>query len=381
MKNLFENIRPYSEEETMQAVKKLFADPEFVLQLEIFRDKINVSEWVKEVLACKTQFEFHLTFANRVFHYFAEKTCTKIHYSGIENINPNNQYLFIGNHRDIVLDSSLLQIYYFKNGYDATRSAIGDNLISAPLFVELARLHKMFLVLRSGTLKEKINHTHLLSSYIHHSIFEEKESVWIAQGNGRTKNGDDKTQQGLLKMLTLADPENPLETLKQMQITPVTVSYQYEPCACLKARELALSENSTYTKQSGEDAESIINGITGFKGEVHFVIGKPLQQEFENIPPKLSLNEKLALLCDQIDRQIYMNYYLYPQNYIAIDIQENSDRFSAHYTQEDKLSFMNYLEEQSIVQDVTKEKMKNYLLDIYANPVRNKLRIEKLKNE
>jgi len=375
MKHSFDNIRPYTEEETMQAVKKLFTDPTFIQQLSIFKDKINVNEWIKEVLACNTRHEFHLTFAVAIFYYFIEKTCTQIHYSGIENIDPKNQYLFIGNHRDIVLDSAFLQIYYFKNGYEASRSAIGDNLISNPLFVELARMHQMFLVLRSGTLKEKMMNTQLLSSYIHRSIFEEKESVWIAQGNGRTKNGDDKMQQGLLKMLTLAAPQNAMQTLKQMQITPVTISYQYEPCAQLKARELALSENTPYIKQPGEDIKSIIEGITGFKGEVHFVIGKPLQQELDDIPQELSLNEKLALLCEQIDRQIYEHYFLYPQNYIAIDIQENSNRFSTHYTQEEKVAFTHYLNEQSIVPDVSKEKMIKHLLDIYVNPVRNKFKV------
>jgi 1-acyl-sn-glycerol-3-phosphate acyltransferase len=375
MTNQFDNIRPYSKEENMMAVKKLFTDHNLIKKLAIFEDKININEWIKEVLACKTQFEFHLTFADRVFHYFANKTCTQIHYSGIENINPKNQYLFIGNHRDIVLDSAFLQIYFFKNGHEETKIAIGNNLVSNPLFRELARLHKMFLVLRSGTLKERINNTHLLSSYIYHSIFEEKESVWIAQGNGRTKNGDDKTQQGLLKMLTLATPQNPMETLKQMQITPVTVSYQYEPCAQLKARELALSENAPYIKQAGEDTESIIKGITDFKGEVHFTIGKPLDHEFENINTELSLNEKLTQLCTLIDQQIYEHYYLYPQNYIALDIQENSDNFSKYYSQDEKIAFLNYLNQQSIIPDVTKEKMMKYLLDIYANPVKNRIEI------
>jgi hypothetical protein len=230
----------------------------------------------------------------------------------------------------------------------------------------------MFLVLRSGTLKEKIANTHLLSSYIRHSILEERESVWIAQGNGRTKNGDDKTQQGLLKMLTFADPQNALQLLKRMKITPVAISYQYEPCAKLKARELALSENQPYKKQPGEDTNSIIEGITGFKGDVHFVIGKPLKKEFDFIPQEISLNEKLVKLGNIIDNQIYDNYFLYPQNYIAIDIQENSNRFSNQYTQEEKISFVNYLDSQSNVSDVKKEKMMKYLLDIYANPVRNK---------
>jgi hypothetical protein len=375
MKHLFDTIRPYTDKETMEAVKKLFADPKFIQQLSIFEDKIDVNEWVKKVLACNTRFEFHLAFADAVYHYFIEKTCTKVHYSGLENIDPKNQYLFIGNHRDIVLDSAFLQIYYFANGYEATRSAIGDNLVSNPLFVELARMHQLFLVLRSGTLKERMMNTQLLSSYIYHSIFEEKESVWIAQGNGRTKNGDDKTQQGLLKMLTMAAPKNAMQTLKQMQITPVAISYQYEPCAQLKARELALSENAPYTKQPGEDTRSIIEGITGFKGEVHFAIGKPLQQEFENIPQDLPLNDKLSLLRDEIDRQIYAHYFLYPPNYIAIDMQENSNKFADKYTDKEKTNFMDYLNEQSIVPDVPKEKMMRYLLDIYANPVRNRFNV------
>ena len=372
MKERFDNIRPYSEQETMLAVKKLFTAPKFLQQLAFFEDKIDVNEWVKAVLKCKTRFEFHLIFADKVFQYFNDKTCTQIHYSGIENIDPKKPYLFLGNHRDILLDSSYLQIYYFKNGYEATLSAIGDNLVSDPLLVEIARMHEMFLVLRTGTLKERISNTHLLSDYIHQCMFEDKKSVWIAQGNGRTKNGDDKTQQGLIKMLTYANPANPIQLLEDMQITPVTISYQYEPCAQLKARELALSENGPYTKQPGEDLKSITEGVTGFKGEVHLTIGKPLQQEFQNIPVELSLNEKLAILCAQIDRQMYAHYFLHPQNYIAFDIQENSNRFAIQYSQDEKLSFINYLDEQSIVSDVSKEKMMKYLLDIYANPVRNR---------
>jgi len=378
MKHLFDKIRPYTEKETLDAVKKLFTSTEFIQQLSIFQDKIDVNEWVKEILSCKNQFEFHLAFAHRVFHFFIEKTCTRIRYAGIENINPNHPYLFIGNHRDIILDSSFLQIYYLNNGYDETRSAIGDNLLANHLFVELARIHKMFLVLRSGTLKEKISNTHLLSSYIHHSIFVEKESVWIAQRNGRTKNGDDKTQQGLLKMLTFAEDHDVMHKLKLMQITPVTISYQYEPCAQLKARELALSEKVPYKKQPGEDTRSIIEGVTDFKGEANFVIGTPLQ--IDDIPKELSLNEKLTILCEQIDNQIYHNYYLYPQNYIAIDIQDNSNRFSNHYSKDEKKDFMNYLNEKSMIQDVQKEKMMKYLLDIYANPVRNKIGFNKCEN-
>jgi hypothetical protein len=375
MKSHFDHIRPYNEKETLVAVKKLFTNPQFLQELSFFENRINISEWVKEILSCKTQFEFHIAFADRVFNYFIKNSCTKLHSSGIENIDAATSHLFIGNHRDIVLDSAFLQIYFFKHGCEETRIAIGDNLLQHPIFKELALLHKMFLVLRSGTLKEKIKNTHLLSSYISHSIFNDNESVWIAQGNGRAKNGDDKTQQGLLKMLTLSAPDNALQNLKKMRITPVTVSYQYEPCAQMKARELALSEKGPYIKQPKEDTQSIVEGIFGFKGDVHFVIGKPLQQEFDEIPEELNFNEKLYWLCNKIDSQIYENYYLYPQNYIAIDIQDNSNRFSSQYTKEESVAFLQYLNEKSIVPDVPKEKMLKYLLDIYANPVKNKLRI------
>ena len=368
----FAHIRPYSEVETLVAVKKLFNDPHFLQQLSVFEDKINIDEWVKKVLSCKTQLEFHLAFADRVFHYIMDKSCRNTFFSGIENTNAQNQYLFIGNHRDIILDSSFLQVYLFQNGNCATRTAIGDNLLANSLFTEIAKIHKMFLVLRSGSLKERMANTHTLASYIHHSLFEDKESVWIAQGNGRTKNGDDKTQQGLLKMFTFADPQNAMPLLKRMNITPVAISYQYEPCAKLKARELALSEDQPYKKQPGEDTNSILEGITGYKGDVHFVIGKPLQQEFDEIPEDISLNDKLTMVCDIIDNQIYENYFLYPQNYIAIDIRENTNKFSDRYTQEEKSAFLEYLNKESTVPDVSKEKMMRYLLDIYANPVRNK---------
>ncbi|MDR0206586.1 MAG: 1-acyl-sn-glycerol-3-phosphate acyltransferase [Bacteroidales bacterium] len=371
----FAHIRPYFEKETLVAVNKLYNDPVFLNQLSVFKDKINIDEWIKEVLDCKTQLEFHMAFADKVFHYIMDKSCRNSFFFGIENTNPQHQYLFIGNHRDIILDPSFLQVYFFKNGNCATRTAIGDNLLANPLFAEIAKIHKMFLVLRSGTLKERIANTHTLSSYIRHSIFEEKESIWIAQGNGRTKNGDDKTQQGLLKMLTFADPQNAMQLLKRMNITPVAISYQYEPCAKLKARELALSENQPYKKQPGEDTNSILEGITGYKGDVHFVIGKPLQQEFATIPEDISLNDKLTMLCNIIDNQIYEHYFLYPQNYIAIDIKDNSNKFSDRYTKEEKSDFLEYLNKESTVPGVSKEKMMKYLLDIYANPVRNKLHI------
>lgn len=207
MNDKFYNIRPYNDAEAVQAIAKLFGNQEFVNSLSFLSDQFDIDELVEIAKNCKSIFDFQNQFSGKIYNYFIEKSTSSIHFSGMENINSNSPYLFIANHRDIVLDSSSLQRYFFDNNLHGTKSAIGDNLITGPFFVELARINNMLLVLRSSSIHEKIANLHLLSEYIHHSIFEDKESVWIAQRSGRTKDGYDKTQQGLIKMLSMAKKE------------------------------------------------------------------------------------------------------------------------------------------------------------------------------
>ena len=373
MINKFEHIRPYNETEAVEAIGKLLANQEFVKILYHFRDVIDMDTIVDEAKKSRSIHQFHLAFSKPVLNYFLDKTTTKIVYSGIENVRFPQPHIFIANHRDIVLDSSILQNYFFNTGFQATKTAIGDNLISGvPFLTEFARLNKTFLVLRSATLHEKINNLHLLSDYINYSLFTENESVWIAQRNGRTKDGFDSTQQGLIKMLAICSKEPPLNYLKKVNLTPVTISYEYEPCDKLKAKELALSEEGEYIKQPQEDFNSIKQGILDYKGEVHLAIGKPVIEELDAIPHFLNNNDKLFEVCKLIDQQIYQNYHLTKNNYIAFDYQKQSAQFSGFYTEEDKAKFLQYLQQQSIVEDVSPEKMIHYLLEIYANPVKTK---------
>jgi 1-acyl-sn-glycerol-3-phosphate acyltransferase len=372
MNDKFEHIRPYSDTEAIEAIHDLFDNQVFIKSLSFLKDLYNVQELVKIAKESKTILDFQMGFSSKVYSYFIQKSSTGIHYSGIENIDPSKAYLYIANHRDIILDSSSLQNYMFKNNMEGARSAIGDNLVTSPIFVELARINNMMLVLRSSSIHEKIANLHLLSEYIHHSIFEENQSVWIAQRSGRTKDGCDLTQQGLIKMFAMAQKEDPLETLKSLNITPVTISYEYESCDQLKARELALSENGEYVKKPGEDFKSIVQGVLGYKGEIRLHIGNPINEKLNTIDRSLNNNDQLYAVCKLVDQQIYQDYQLFKNNYIAFDFQENSKEFEHLYTEKEKTDFLSYLAKQAKVEDVSEEKMMHYLLLIYSNPVRTK---------
>ncbi|HOH23069.1 MAG TPA: 1-acyl-sn-glycerol-3-phosphate acyltransferase, partial [Bacteroidales bacterium] len=224
----YDEIRPYTDQEAVEAIQRLFRDADFIRSLSYFEDQLNIDQLVKDALDCKSIIEFQKRFSAKILYYFLNKSTTGIHFSGIENVDPHQPHLYIANHRDIVLDSSLLQTYLFQNNFPSTKSAIGDNLISGPLFVELARINNMMLVLRSSNIHNRIANVKLLSDYIQHSIVEDKESVWLAQRSGRTKNGYDQTQQGLIKMVSMAERKNPIPHLKSLNIIPVTISYEYE---------------------------------------------------------------------------------------------------------------------------------------------------------
>ena len=371
MTEKFSSIRHFTKEEAAEVWKSVFDHPDLSNALQKLNLGLSSEAWKEECKNYKPHYDFQKATLGRFLKICSDKSTTEVIYSGLENIQTDKSYLFIANHRDIIMDSAYQQLYFFDHNINTTKIAIGDNLVSTPLLLNIAKLNKMFLVKRGGSIREKILNSKELSEYIHHGMAEEHESVWIAQRNGRTKNGIDLTQQGLIKMLTYYNEERDLqEVLQEMHITPVTISYEYEPCDNLKARELALSENDKYIKKPGEDFNSICQGIFGFKGRVHFVIGKPIDDEIAQITPTLRKNDKLAAVCKIIDQQIYANYKLYPTNYIAYDVQENSNEFAHFYTEQQKQDFLQYIEKQSVTEDVEQEKMKNYLFQIYANPVK-----------
>ena len=367
----FASIRHFNKGEALEAKEQIFADETFCKAVEKLKMGISVEQLKKECGDMDSLYDFQKAVLGRFLRFYSDKTATKVSYRGLENIDTTKPHLFIANHRDIIMDSAYLQFYFFDHDLNTSKIAIGDNLVSTPLLLNIAKLNKMFLVKRSDSVREKLINSKLLSEYIHTSMVDENESVWIAQRNGRTKDGIDVTQQGLIKMLTYYDDSGDLiKTLKEMRITPVTISYEYEPCDNLKARELALSESQKYIKQPGEDFNSICQGIFGFKGEVSLVIGEPITHQLDQIPAELSKNEKLTAVTKMIDQIIYKNYHLFHTNYIAYDSIEKREEFSHFYTGKQKEEFLHYIEKQSIVEDVDREKMRSYLLNIYANPVK-----------
>lgn len=367
--DVFEDIRPYSDDEAVEAYFRLSEDPRFQDALAKCMPDYTVEQLRRDLEVHHGVDEIQRVFFRRWLETFVKNSTTGYTFEGVENTPPGKAYLYIGNHRDITFDPAMLQLYYFKQNRPTTRIAIGDNLFQTPLLEEIARLNKMILVKRSGTLREKLANSHRLSSYIQQSVLEDGASVWIAQRDGRTKDGLDQTKQGLLKMITMGYDKDLLSLIRRMNITPLTISYEYEPCDQFKAREMALSEKGPYQKRPGEDFESIKHGIFDPKGHIYMVIGTPLGDELDTIPAGLNNNDKLYWVCQLIDKQIYKNYHLYPNNYIANDLLHGNDHHADLYTPQQKEHFMQYLDRKAIVQDVSKEKMMSYLLRIYGTPV------------
>ena len=373
MEDHFLPIRHYNEREARFAWKYLIENEDFRKALKLIEHKVSLEQIEGEFANFKTTYDFQLSIAKRFIETFVEKTVSVLDMRGLENLQPGIPYLFIANHRDIVMDTALLQYYFLTNGRPTSKIAFGNNLISMPLLDAFSKLNKMFIVKRDGTIREKLASSKLLSEYIHYSLTVENDSVWTAQRNGRTKDGIDKTQPGLLKMLTEWSSEEPVSLLMKMNIVPVTISYEYEPCDKQKARELALSENAPYVKQPGEDFMSMQQGIFGYKGKITLVIGKPLTKQLDLIDDTMKVNDKLAEVAHLIDKQIYADYQLYNTNYIAFDMLENSCTFSDKYDEKQRADFEEYLKKQAAVPDVAEEKMMDYLLRIYANPVKSSL--------
>ena len=367
----FEDIRPYTNAEFKEAYYRLMEDPRFQDALRLCLQNYGVEDFRKDMERYQTIEDVQVEFDKRFLDVFLSQSTKGVSLSGIENLEEDKTYMFIGNHRDITLDPALLQYYFFIENRKTSRIAMGDNLFTTPLLGEIAKLNKMIKVKRGGTMREKLVNFQKLAAYIQYSLFEDKESVWIAQRDGRTKDGNDYTKQGLLKMITMGNDKHLLETIRKMNITPLTVSYEYESCDKMKARELALSENGPYVKQPGEDFESIKQGIFGQKGRVALTIGQPLGDEIDLVPQNLNNNDKLYFVCQLIDKQIYKNYVLYPNNYIAHDLLYQNKEFAAHYNAEQQSKFEAYLQMQSVTNDVPMEKMRENLLKIYATPVDN----------
>ncbi|MHC1778726.1 MAG: 1-acyl-sn-glycerol-3-phosphate acyltransferase [Bacteroidales bacterium] len=367
----FKDIRPYKDEEEAPALQRIASHPllnDVASYLFPGKDPDEFSSFISSLTSVND-------FQDKVMLYAIKKivqdTSKGLSYSGIENISQDKKYLFISNHRDILLDSALIQVILKTNGIETSEMAVGDNLVTDPFMEDIARSNKMIKVIRSSNPRELYKSSLLLSEYIRDSISTDRSSVWIAQRNGRTKDGIDTTEQGLLKMLDMSGKGDFINDFNELSIMPVSISYEYEPCDFLKAKELYITRRTKYKKAPGEDLNSILTGIMQFKGQIHINFNKPISLvEIEECSYK-EKNERFKSLAEIIDRKIAGSYKLWNSNRISHDILKNKSKYSSFYTPEEKASFENYYEFKTSDFEGDKQELKEIFLSIYANATLN----------
>lgn len=373
----FDKIRPYTDSEIQPALKRITEQPQFPSIVEYLFPGTPPEKVAEKITCFDTVKKYQMGVMYEAFEKVIHKTIRELSFSGIENLSKDAAYLYVSNHRDIVLDSAIIQYILVSNGFDTGEIAFGDNLMLAPIFVDIAKTNKVLTVFRGGSMKEKLENSKKLSAYIRYVVNEKRESLWIAQRNGRTKNGLDETDPGLLKMFHLSGEDMALEeSLGQLNIVPVSLSYEYEPCDDLKAMENILTRTEGYKKQPEDDFKSIIMGLKQDKGRVHIHYGKPMDAGMMEGLRGDHRNDFFNNLAAMIDRQIVQNYKIWPNNYISFDLLEGkTEPPEGVYSENQRESFTQYLEKRSQGSRIEPGTMKKEMLRIYANPLQNKLTI------
>ncbi len=368
----FDDIRPYYEEEIPAAMQRIAHSDAFpLLAFFVFPD-MPLAEVRKKVESFQTTHDFQHGVMYFVNEQIIQRSITEFSCSGLERLNPDKNYLFVSNHRDIMLDASLLQNHLVDGGFETTEITFGANLMVSPLVVDIGKSNKMFKVERpGGSIKDFYRSSLHLSEYIRYAITEKHESVWIAQRNGRTKDGIDATDQGIIKMFCMSEPHDKIHALAELNIVPVAVSYEWESCDILKALELYESQYTRYTKKPGEDLNSILTGILEPKGRVHFELCKPISVPELSAFESQTNNEYHKSVAKLLDRRINAAYRLYPNNYIAHDLLYGNEKYKSMYTQEQYDAFRERLALLDRYDTCDLERLKEIFIGIYAHPVDN----------
>lgn len=373
----FEDLRPYHDYEINSAVRRIISNPVFEKIMD-FSFTPGESSKIRQLLyQAESHYAFQRDFTYPLVKSLIKKTSNGLKYEGLDHLNKEIPYLFIANHRDIVLDSALLEFILFENGYPTTEITFGSNLMINQFIIDLGKVNRMFKVIRGGNKMDFFRNSQLLSAYIRHTIVNKKTSVWIAQRPGRTKNGCDRTEPSLLKMLNMSGSGSTEVSLGDLNIVPVSISYEYEPCCAFKVKEiLATSFTGTYNKEPGEDLRSIITGLTQPKGRIQIVLGAPVTKRLHELENEESINKKINRVTDLIDSEIYRNFKLWPNNYVAWDSLNDSHSFEDHYTSGEKKRFFEYMENE--IRGLAGERriIEEIFLTIYANPLINALKLK-----
>lgn len=370
----FEDIRPYLESEIPAAMQRIAASTSFpLLASYVFPDR-NIEDVRRELACVKTVREFQYgMMANGVKQIIA-KSSTDFTYGGTDNISKTKNYLYVSNHRDIMLDAALMEMALISNGFETTEITFGANLMRGQVVIDIGRSNKMFRVERpGGSVREFYRLSHHLSNYLRYVLTEGNQSVWIAQRNGRTKDGLDRTDQGIIKMFGMSRSDDKIESLAELNILPVAISYEWESCDILKTIECYERQHGPYIKKPGEDLNSILTGIMQPKGRIHIEFCKPISREELMQFDGCTAGEYHKKVANLIDQRICSAYKLTPNNYIAHDIRYGKKEFAALYCHEQyadfkkRLSGLRRYEEECDIETLT-----DIFLGIYANPVDSK---------
>lgn len=375
----FENIRSYNDNDLQRVIKLLVDEPDFIRLIKFLYPSIPLDKFLEKLYGCQNIREFQLKIIQPYLNGILDQTSDGISSSGFENLNIDDAYFYISNHRDIVLDPAFLNLVLFANGYNTTEVAIGDNLLIYPWIKHLVRLNRSFIVNRNIQPRELLQVSRRLSAYIKDRMQNHNMSVWMAQREGRSKDANDRTQQGVLKMLNLSGDGNFISNMRELNFVPVSISYEYDPCDFLKAREFLLKkDNPEYAKTQEDDLKSMFTGLTGYKGEIHFHFCRPLNQRIDPLEKIENRNEQVIAFGQLIDTRIHDNYIIYSGNYVAYDIWNNCNEFSDKYSEAEKEKFVSYVDKQ--IQKIPEAKgnedfLQKSIIEMYANPLINKLAV------
>ncbi|MCD8395558.1 MAG: acyltransferase [Bacteroidales bacterium] len=383
----YNDIAPYGLDVFRDKVLKLVEDPGLEHAVKYVIPDIDYDSMVEALKQIRDPWEFQDKVMRPFIEMVAQRTTAGITSSGLENVHEGITYTFITNHRDIVLDAAFLNLCFMRTGRPTSEVAIGDNLLITDWITHLVRINQSFIVKRSTRMLEALNAAKHLSGYIHYCLDEKKRSVWIAQREGRAKDSNDLTQESLVKMLTLGGGGTTLENLLSARLLPVSISYEYDPNDYLKAREFLLRRNNPQFKKSQrDDLFSMETGLLGYKGRVHFTLGECINPLFADIPADSDRSEIVRRACGLIDREIHCGYMIFPINYIAYDEISGEKRFAADYTEEEVKKVDEYIDAQLAkvdLPDLTPDDyayMRQKMLEMYANPLTNKLRAQCLRS-
>lgn len=370
----YDDIRPYNESEFSPAMQRIAASDAFPLLASFVYPDMAIDAVRERVKGFTTVREFQHDTMYHVNKQIIARSMTAFTYDGLGLLDPQGHYLYVSNHRDIMLDACLLQYLLVVGGFETTQITFGANLMTNPLVVDVGRCNKMFRVERpGGDMKAFYRSSLHLSEYIRYVITEMGESVWIAQRNGRTKNGMDATDQGIVKMFCMSEQQDRVKALSELRIVPVAVSYEWEPCDVLKALELYESQYTRYTKKPGEDLNSILTGILQQKGRVHFQLCKPIVEDELRAFEGLTNNEYHKAVAQLIDSRINAAYHLFPNNYVAHDLLYGNTKYGGMYTQAERDAFVKRLSLLDRYEETCDlERLKELFVGIYANPVDNR---------